>query len=376
MTSPGEQLSSTVTATRTDAVRTLVFGEFGSRLRDSGPRMLGDRELELVTALQVDPRASWARVGARIGVSASTASRMWQRLLDEGLGWVSTYPGNLVPWSGYIWVSVAAAQLEEVGVELALMPSLFWVERTDGEASFFAGFSGGSSRSLDYVVAQISRLPGVNTVKVQLCQRVVHDGSQWVPDTAEPKDRPRGIVWQPPNRPQPLPSVSEWQMFRRLSEDGRISFTDLAKSSGVSERSVRRKIPDMLDKRLLNSRCDIAQASIGLPVGVLVKVSSARYPSAVIAAAANWSSTRLIALTSGTSPLLLHFWVRSALHGAELIERLRMVDESLRVDDVVYTLRTVKRFSRLFGASGHVVATSSLDGHPDAPPAPARSACA
>ena len=159
MTSPGDQLPSTVTAAETESIRTLIFGKIEEWARDSGPRLLDDRELELVSALQVDPRASWAKVGARVGVSASTASRMWQRLLEEGLGWVSTYPGNLVPWSGYLWVSAAADRLEQVGVELALLPSVFWLERTDGDASFFAGFSGGVkslTRSRDHAGQQDS----------------------------------------------------------------------------------------------------------------------------------------------------------------------------------------------------------------------------
>lgn len=367
MTSPGDQLPSTVTAAETESIRTLIFGKIEEWARDSGPRLLDDRELELVSALQVDPRASWAKVGARVGVSASTASRMWQRLLEEGLGWVSTYPGNLVPWSGYLWVSAAADRLQQVGVELALLPSVFWLERTDGDASFFAGFSGGSSRSLDHVITQVSRIPGVDSVKVQLCQLVIHDGSRWVPDIVEPKRRPRGTVWQPPRSPQPPPSSADWRMFQMLLENGRTSFTDLARRSGVSERTVRRKIPELLGSRLLNSRCDVAQVSLGLPIGMLIRVSTRGFPASVIAAACGWSSTRLIAMTSGRSPLLLHFWVRSSLHGAELIERLRQVDESIHIDEVVYTLRTIKRFSRLFGPSGHVVATASLDSHPDMP---------
>ena len=45
-----------------------------------------------VNGLQIDPRASWAKVGKVLGVSPTTVAHRWQRLVDDGIAWITACP--------------------------------------------------------------------------------------------------------------------------------------------------------------------------------------------------------------------------------------------------------------------------------------------
>ena len=81
---PDLQVASTLKSCEFESVRAAIFGARPPQMQDSGHRALSERELEVVTALQRDPRASWATVGELIGTNATTASRIWQQLDRSG----------------------------------------------------------------------------------------------------------------------------------------------------------------------------------------------------------------------------------------------------------------------------------------------------
>ncbi|BBC29602.1 hypothetical protein SGFS_008960 [Streptomyces graminofaciens] len=55
--------------------------------------MLTEVDLELIHALQLQPRAAWAELGRTLGVDAVTTSRRFGRLADRGEIWVGVSPG-------------------------------------------------------------------------------------------------------------------------------------------------------------------------------------------------------------------------------------------------------------------------------------------
>ncbi len=48
---------------------------------------ISEVDLEIVHAVQVEPRASWATISATLEVSAATAARRWAALQDAGVAW-------------------------------------------------------------------------------------------------------------------------------------------------------------------------------------------------------------------------------------------------------------------------------------------------
>ncbi|MBD4448195.1 AsnC family transcriptional regulator, partial [Xanthomonas citri pv. citri] len=51
--------------------------------------MYEELDRRLVNVLQIDPRASWAKVGKVLGVSPTTVAHRWQRLVDDGIAWIT-----------------------------------------------------------------------------------------------------------------------------------------------------------------------------------------------------------------------------------------------------------------------------------------------
>lgn len=51
---------------------------------ESGTEPLSEAELELIDALQINPRASWVDLGQATGSDPATAARRWQRLTGSG----------------------------------------------------------------------------------------------------------------------------------------------------------------------------------------------------------------------------------------------------------------------------------------------------
>ena len=59
---------------------------------DDGIEPLGELDLAIVHALQIDARAPWTRVAAAVGADSSTVVRHWQRLREGSRAWLTAWP--------------------------------------------------------------------------------------------------------------------------------------------------------------------------------------------------------------------------------------------------------------------------------------------
>ena len=57
--------------------------------------MLNEEDALVVDALQLAPRAPWSAVGDVLGIAPTTAAKRFQRLVDEGVAWVTASPGMM-----------------------------------------------------------------------------------------------------------------------------------------------------------------------------------------------------------------------------------------------------------------------------------------
>lgn len=337
------------------------------KLRKSGHRPLDRDDLMLIAALQAMPRAPWNSIGAQAGMSSSTAARRWARLQREGVAWISAYPAARVATTAYCWIDVAPDSRASVTGGLAARPEVYWVERIDGEASFFLAVAGPTPREVEDLVADIATQHGVRGVRMQLCRSVLHDGSRWVPHRSAPIVVADELVWRArPSGAVPTPTGIDLQLYEALMDDGRMSYRQLADRAGVSERTVRRRLTDLVDKRAIVARCDVAREALGYDVGFLVAARWNRRWRSLVGVAARMPATRLVAGLSGETPLLFHFWGRSVADADAILARLESVAPDLDIVRLDVTTRAVKRFGRVFGEDGRV------SGHAAAIPYPRR----
>src|SRR5689334_25352106 len=67
--------------------------------------MLTELDLEIVNALQINPRAEWSRIADALGLSGPTVARRWNTLAELGQAWITPAPGQRylsAGWSAFI----------------------------------------------------------------------------------------------------------------------------------------------------------------------------------------------------------------------------------------------------------------------------------
>src|SRR5262249_33104486 len=145
--------------------------------------ILGETDLALIHALQIAPRAPWSAVGAVIGISAVTAARRWERLVDQGLAWVIGQPGPTL-WRrqgpGWVEVDCESGAWQHVADALVDEPQCSTIEAMAGGRDLHLTVHAEDIRSLSrFVLANISRLPGVRSTSTRIATQTFGEGSQW-----------------------------------------------------------------------------------------------------------------------------------------------------------------------------------------------------
>ncbi|BAW04706.1 Lrp/AsnC family transcriptional regulator [Nocardia seriolae] len=327
-----------------------------------------ERDLDLVNALQINPRASWTRIGESLGMDATTAARRWGQLTGSGLAWITAYAPEFATIA-YLRLRCRAERLAEISERVTAMPWVFSVERVTGGFPLQLSVAVENLAALDdFTAGELAALPGVEEIRTAVNQHVYVEGSHWRPQALDPGQRtlltePRGPAR--PHRRAPAhsrPRPGDAALVLALSADGRRTIADLARDTGLTETTVRRRISDMTSSGRLVFRCDFAEQAAGWNV-------TANYwadlPASAIdtvgAALASWPEIRLCAATADDSNVMLIGWLRGPREGVLLETRLQREFPQLRIIERQLTLRTLKRMGRILSPRGRAVGYVPFD---------------
>ncbi|WP_051179493.1 Lrp/AsnC family transcriptional regulator [Nocardia concava] len=321
-----------------------------------------ERDLDLVNALQINPRASWTRIGASLGVDATTAARRWQQLTASGLAWITAYAPELATVA-YLRLRCRAEKLTELCDRLAAMPCVFSVERVTGSFPVQLSVAVENLAALDDLTArELAALPGVEEIRTAVNQHVYVEGSHWRPQALDPSQR---TLLTDPRGPAPTHSrirPGDAALILALSADGRRSIADLARDTGLTETTVRRRISEMTRSGRLVFRCDFAEQAAGWTVTANYW---AQLPASALdrlgAALASWPEIRLCVSTADDSNVMLIAWLRGPREGVLLETRLQREFPELRITERQLTLRTLKRMGRSLSPRGRAVGHIPFD---------------
>jgi DNA-binding Lrp family transcriptional regulator len=143
--------------------------------------MLSDDDTRLIDVLQIAPRASWTAVGAVLGISAVTAAKRWQRLVDEGLAWVTIGPGMATSHTqclAYVEITCQPQMRFVVGHAVAQHGPAVTVELTTGNADLLVTVAAVDLPTLShYVLEHLSHVEGVQRTRVRVVTRLYGEGS-------------------------------------------------------------------------------------------------------------------------------------------------------------------------------------------------------
>ncbi|WP_306333339.1 Lrp/AsnC family transcriptional regulator [Streptomyces sp. KL118A] len=312
-------------------------------------------DLQIVSALQIEPRASWAKVGAVLGVDAVTVARRWNRLRAAGLAWVTAYePG---PAGGRL----AVVEVECAGNPLEVADSLVGdvecqtLDFASGGRDLLVGVCVDDEVALaDYLLKRLATGPQIRAVRTQLVTSFVREAAAWRLGelSADQAGRFTDHGLREPGAATALTGLDR-AVLAALREDGRMPATTIAARTGVPVRRARDAVHRLLLHRRVALWTDVARARCGRSVQAWLFLQvPARRLAGVAARLARLEEARLVVSTVGTFNLAVCVWMRELADVTRLEAQIEDGLEEVRIADRCITLRTAKRAGNLLDAQG------------------------
>ncbi|WP_197383282.1 Lrp/AsnC family transcriptional regulator [Mycolicibacterium mengxianglii] len=323
--------------------------------------MLTETDLELVDAVQVNPRASWSKIGAILDVSAMTVSRHWARLVAERVVWSGSTMGPRLFRGAILEFSCQPGATEDVIDQLCAMPHVFTVARTTGDFDVYAltvaPTPDALARSLFGPLQHVQALARRSTVYTRL-----YGGPHW---RLSILNRTQSEQMRP-DAERPLHHVTvdstDRALFLALAADARRSFTELAAELGETPQSVRRRLERMRRSGHFALRADMARPMAGWPLAALIWASVPHQELDTVGHhVGSWSEIRFCAAVVHSSNLLLVVNLRASEHLADIETRLLAAHPALTITDRRLVLRMSKVNGHLLDDEGRTRGVVPVD---------------
>ncbi|MBO1332102.1 Lrp/AsnC family transcriptional regulator [Streptomyces sp. VRA16 Mangrove soil] len=338
-------------------------------MQESGAATLDDLDQALVHALQIAPRAGWARIGAAIGVDPVTAARRWTRLTRAGAAWIGCHPGPPAAESGqgclaFVEVDCANGRLTEVARALAAEPHVITVEHVSGGRDLLLTVLAPHLAALTrWVTHRLGALDGIVTTRTHLASTVYTEGSRWRLRALSSEQIARLADAAPRVEAAAFPLTElDHALFAELSVDGRASHRLLAERCGTSPDTVRRRVNRLLSSGMAQMRCEVARPLSEWPVSLILWGRAA--PDALRSVAEQVTGAREVRLCAGVigrHNLKVIAWVRSLDDAQRFEVRLAERVPALTVVDRAVALWPMKLNGHLLDERGYRTGAVPID---------------
>ncbi|WP_328388119.1 Lrp/AsnC family transcriptional regulator [Nocardia sp. NBC_00416] len=233
--------------------------------------VMDELDRAITHALQIDGRAPLSRIASVLGVSDQTVARRYRRLRSAGslrvvglpqarrLGWVE--------WVVRIEVTPDAAVA--IAEALARRADTSWVSLTSGGTQIVCVTRARSSRERDaLLLGQLPRTPRIIGVTAHCLLRVFVGGPIGWHGKSDFLDREQVEALTPQQlsdasrEPVVLRNGDE-RLLALLAQDGRAGYPDLAKATGWSDMTVKRRLEQLRSSGALFFDVDVDPQLLG-----------------------------------------------------------------------------------------------------------------
>ncbi|QUQ64684.1 Lrp/AsnC family transcriptional regulator [Kutzneria sp. CA-103260] len=267
----------------------------------------------LVSALQVNGRASFSAIAEVLGVSDRTIARRYARLRSSGavrvLGGVDPTAMGAVLW--FLRVRCAPNASVAVAEALARRPDTSWVSLTSGGTEIVCTVrteSDADSEAL--LLARLPRTPRVEGVTAHSVLNAFYGGPDSLVAKFDVLDAEAIERLRPPPvsyRPGPVRlDDGDRKLLAALATDGRTEYEQLAAITGWSPTTVRRRMAELREHGLLYLDIDVDGQLFGVGPRTLLWLSVA--PAHLVetgTALAGHPEVAFAAATTGPTNLLV-----------------------------------------------------------------------
>lgn len=287
----------------------------------SGLRPLDDLDRRIVSALQLDGRASWTAVAKSCDTSVPTVARRAQQLIADGIIRVAVMPevGADGPSESFMLrIGCRPGQQLAVLERLADLDDVRFLALVTGEDDIVLECIVPHGASLyEHLVERVQYMEGVERCRSDLLlhvYKVAHDWSRQLFGDERTTPAPSHQDCRPEHFDE-----TDRAMLRLLRDDGRASFRDLAEEVGINESTARRRFERLQAGGCVSVVTLVPAAALGLESETLLRVDVT--PSRlqeVASALAGHPSVRYVAATLDGSSLLCEVIARSTEHLFEI----------------------------------------------------------
>ena len=293
----------------------------------------------IVSALQIDGRASWHRIADALRAPERTVTRRGNRLLDSGLVKVGAvvFRGR----NAVIGVCCAPGQARVAASALARRPDTIFTHVLAGSPDCIAELSCLRERLSSLVLDELPGIPGMVSTSTQPVLRHIRTIREWHPGLlTDDEVSALGDAY----RPQAASLFAEGEDLPRqerllaqaLADDGRCTYDELARFAGMSEATARRRLDALRREGRIRIRAVVDPALLGLPVEAMLWVRTKPVHVDAVAAALQESPyVRYASFITGERQILVNVALPSdeALHDfitqASWLERVESVETSM-----------------------------------------------
>jgi DNA-binding Lrp family transcriptional regulator len=306
---------------------------------------------QILHALQIAPRAPFARIATVLGVSEQTVARRYQRMRGAGIVRVlarqePTHRANGSYWS--LRIGCRPGTAEALADALARRGDTAWISVGAGgaEVTCQAEVEGDGSGLLHH----LPRASNVLTFSAhQMLHRFPGRGEiDWIlPDNDVTAEQRQFLVEGAPPRQaeargdaRTLPA--DRPLIDELSRDGRASWATLAAATGGSQRQVAHRVGELVGSGAIYFHLDVAEVLVGMNTAANLWFTVApAHLASVGARLADHAELAFVAAVTGSANLLaaartpdaraLYRYITTKVAAIEGIHNVEIVPNVIRV---------------------------------------------
>lgn len=313
---------------------------------------LGELDLAIVHALQIDARAPWTRVGAAVGADAATVARHWQTLHEESRAWLTAWP-TPERWSSTTDVAVVLLDRrarEDAIDEIIRRPWVLTADETSAGWLVLVAGRGGLP-VLGERVREVAALGG-RVRRMDVAAAITAEDSTWRLRVLSRRQQQEVSAQRHGGDIRPPRADIVAELADALDDDPRLPAAALAGVLGVSEATARRTVDRAVASGVLRLGCDLAMPAAGYRRGAVLW-ARAGDAEAAAARAAQLPEAHRVGVLVGRAPLFVCVRARS-------LTELQQVEASwgggVEIEDRWTVLREVKRNGHLLDRAGRSIA--------------------
>ncbi|SEJ05641.1 DNA-binding transcriptional regulator, Lrp family [Arthrobacter sp. yr096] len=276
---------------------------------------LDERDLRLLHALQLRPRAPWAALAPVVGADAVTLARRWNALQESGLAWITSYRGPGAKYTGAIVeIACAPSSVASVTEDLARDDEVLTIDQTAGGRDLVVTLLCSTDTDLGrFVLDRLPAVSGITSTRTHRGIRLLADAQRWRLRSL-PEREIQQLEMSLPHAAAPQRGVSaavEQGVVDILRIDARASLSRISEELGVSPSIAKNALATVMAGKRLVLRLEVARTYSPWPVAVwyFLRVPATEVEH-VAAKLVGLEEMRLVATTGGLYSILMNVWLR------------------------------------------------------------------